>query len=189
MAQPLLISRDDIIAYRSISANANVSKKLEPFILEAQESDLKNLLGNPLYNDLLNDYLGSPSLSTYEDLFNGSSWTCGGKAYYHRGIKVVLVYFSYARYVMNSPFESTAFGTVVKKDQYSEVQDQKAVQKIYDDALMLALSMWADVKDYLDYTKPDLWSCTNNENYTRISAADPLRHGNNRYTFKNRFSR
>ena len=119
MSQTLLISRDDIVEYRSISANLNTTKKLSPYILEAQKVDIKNLLGNALYNALVTDYEASPSLATYSNLFNGSSWECGNKTYKHDGIKVVLIYFAYARYLINSPFESTAFGTVVKKDQYS----------------------------------------------------------------------
>lgn len=189
MSQTLLISRDDIVEYRSISANLNTTKKLSPYILEAQEVDIKNLLGNALYNSLIQDYEASPSLATYSDLFNGSSWECESKTYYHRGIKVVLIYFAYARYLINSPFESTAFGTVVKKDQYSEVQDQKSIQRNYEDTINLALSFWQDVKKYLDQSSIDLWNCSTNANYTRISAADPLRHGNNRYSTKNRYSR
>lgn len=189
MSQTLLISRDDIVEYRSISANLNTTKKLSPYILEAQEVDIKNLLGNALYNALVLDYEASPSLGTYSDLFNGSSWTCSDKTYYHRGIKVVLIYFAYARYLINSPLESTAFGTVVKKDQYSEVQDQKALQRNYDETIKLALAFWEDVKKYLDQSDIDLWNCSIQSNYTRISAADPLRHGNYRYTSKNRFSR
>lgn len=189
MSQTLLISRDDIIEYRSISANINASKKLDPYVLEAQEVDLKNLLGNSLYNALVNDFDGVPSLSTYADLFNGSSWECGGKTYYHRGVKVVLIYFAYARYLINSPLESTGFGTVVKKDQYSEVQDQKALQRNFDETIKLALAFWDDVKCYLDQSSIDLWNCAIQPNYTRISAADNLRHGNYRHTFKDRYSR
>lgn len=155
----LLIGISDFTPYKSISHNINVTKKLEPYIVEAQEFDLKDLLGQELYNDLLNDFIASPPLGNYEDLYNGSSYTKGGKVYTHKGLIPVLVYFTYARFIMDSNSESTAFGQVVKTNQYSEPLSEKAIDRKYNQAKSGALAYWKDVEKFLNDNSIDypLW--------------------------------
>jgi hypothetical protein len=154
-----LIDISDIQAMKPVSSNANEAKKIDPFILEAQQFDLKELLGSALYLDFLKDFSASPALQKYSDLFYGSEFECGGIAYKHEGLKSVFVYLSYARYVLNSNIEATAFGTVHKKEEYSEHVDDSTVRKLYDQSYSGALAYWSDVERFLDSKKYDLWKC------------------------------
>ena len=78
-----LITLADIQALKPISVNINETKALKPFILEAQEFDLKPFMGDAFYIALMTDFDASPSLSTYSDLFNGSTYTYDGETYQH----------------------------------------------------------------------------------------------------------
>lgn len=183
MAQTLLISLNDFAQYRAISANLNSAKKLDPYILEAQQFDLKGLLGNAFYHAIVEDYEGSPSLATYSELFNGSEWQCGDKTYRHEGLKPILCYFAYARYVFSSNTEATAFGTRLKKEEYSDAVDDKTIIRLRDNAVSGALAYWEDVKLFLNDNSVDypLWICDNKNKKIRISEVDntaSLHYGN-----------
>jgi hypothetical protein len=177
MSQVLLVQRSDITDYRSLSANLNVEKKLNPFILAAQNMDLKGLIGNAFLNALVKDFSGSPSLATYSDLFNGSEWTCSGKQYKHHGLKSVLSLFSYARYVIDSNSESTAFGTQEKKNEYSDQIEWRKLTAMQENAEQEALAYWEDVKQFLNDNSSSypLWYCGLVSKNTRISAVDNIK--------------
>lgn len=192
MSQTLLISRSDIIEYRSLSANANTAKKLDPFIVEAQNVDLKGLIGNAFLYALIQDYIASPSLSTYSDLFNGSTWVCGTKTLSHNGLKSVLCLFAYARYVVDSNTESTAYGTVEKKNEFSDRSDGKRLTALSESAYSSALSYWNDVKDFLNDNSADypLWCVSDSGIKQRISGVDNInssKDGIKRHNSKNRY--
>lgn len=152
-----LISISDIKSLKTISVNIDAEKKLNPFILEAQQFELKKLMGNAFYLEFMNDFLESPSLPTYYNLFNGSDFTYCGKTIRHEGLKTVLAYLSYARYVLNSNVEATATGTVHKKTEESEHVSEKTIQRLYDQAYAGAMEYWEDVKKFLNEQDYALW--------------------------------
>ncbi len=155
----LLISLSDFTPYKAISANINATKKLEPYILEAQEFDLRPILGEELYNAVVADFELSPPLQNYSDLFNGSSWTISGHTYKHEGLIPALCYFAYARYKLNSNTEDTAFGTVVKRNNESEPASDKAVARQADQARSGAMAYVNRVIHFLNDNSQDypLW--------------------------------
>ena len=51
--ETLLITKTDFAPYRNLTVNMDDSKRLEPFILEAQRIDLVNMLGKRLYLSLI----------------------------------------------------------------------------------------------------------------------------------------
>lgn len=169
----LLISISDFTPYKAISANINATKKLEPYILEAQEFDLKPLLGDELYNALVEDFEASPSLTDYSDLFNGSEWTLSGHNYKHAGLIPVLCYFAYARYKLNSNTEDTAFGTITKRNNESEPVSEKTISRQADQARSGAMSYMNQVIKFLNDNSTDypLWvnSCKTKTGRTRIT--------------------
>ncbi len=156
-----LITISDFTQYKAISSNLNAIKKLDSFILEAQQFDLKHLLGSAFYLDIEKEFSSSPPFPTYSDLFNGSEFTCGNKAYKHEGLKAVLCYLSYARYVLNSNIEATAFGTVHKKTEESEHVDEKTIKRLHDQSYAGAMMYWEDVKKYLNDQDFELWNKCN----------------------------
>lgn len=158
-----LITLADIQAFKPVSSNVDQAKKLIPYILEAQEFDLRPILGEELYIDLLSDFVASPSLATYEDLFNGSTYTYAGKTYQHSGVKAVLVYYAYARYKSNSNVTDTAFGSVGKTTPYSTPSDEKTIVRQVQQIRAGAVAYQDRVVDFLNRNSTDypLWKCNN----------------------------
>jgi hypothetical protein len=163
-----LITISDIKNLKTISVNVNTEKKLDPFILEAQQFDLKKLMGDAFYLDFINDYNASPSLQVYSDLFNGSEFVCGAKTLRHEGLKTVLAYLSYARYVLNSNIEATAFGTVHKKTEESEHVNEATIKRLKDQAYAGAMEYWEDVKKFLNQQNYELWDSCKESNLPTI---------------------
>lgn len=97
--QPL-ITRNDIARYRQISKSSN-DAKLNEMILDAQLLDLQPLIGESLYNKLL------VNPADYEELLDGGIYEVDGIGYTNYGLKMVLVYFGYARYIMFSSVTDT----------------------------------------------------------------------------------
>lgn len=122
-----LITLSDIQAVKPISANVEVTTKITPNILEAQELDLRTVLGEELYIDLLQDFAASPSLVHYADLFNGATYVYNTRTYQFQGVKMVLIYFFYARYLTNVQQTSTPYGEVNKTNQFSTYSDAKVL--------------------------------------------------------------
>lgn len=152
-----LITISDFTQYKSLSVNLNTAKKLDPFILEAQQFDLKKILGDAFYLDFIKDFSASPTLSKYYDLWNGSEFSYHNQTVRQEGLKIVLCYLSYARYVLNSNVESTAFGTVNKITPESEHVDDKTAKRLYDQAYAGALDYFEDIKKYLQVQDFPLW--------------------------------
>lgn len=164
-----LITISDIQPYKAISINLDTDDKLDPFILEAQQFDLKKLMGDAFYLDFINDFSASPALAKYADLFNGSEFIYAGINYKHEGIKPVLCYLAYARYVLNSNVNATAYGTVRKKTEESEQVDDKTVQRLSNQAYAGALAYWEDVKRFIYVKQYPLWYYGYGEKKTRTN--------------------
>jgi hypothetical protein len=154
-----LIDISDFTDFPAISVNTNVSKKLNPYIMEAQELDLLPILGQEFYWALISDFEASPSLTDYGGLFNGSTYTIQNKTYKHKGLKPVLLYFTYARYRMNAQEEETATGLVTKNNPYSEPASEKAIARRVDQARSAAFAYMEPVRKFLNdnYLDYPLW--------------------------------
>jgi hypothetical protein len=144
--ETLLINKTDFVPYRNITANMDDSKRLEPFILEAQRIDLPNLMGKRLYFDLIDkitSYEGGVALAAAADppttytptvdelwfkkLLDGASYTYtwpdrSTSTKIYAGLKPVLVYLSYARFVRSDNVRSTQSGFVKKNGGDFSVQ-------------------------------------------------------------------
>lgn len=157
----LLITHEDFInsPLKSLSANLNAGKKLNQYIQEAQVFDLKPILGQELFYDILKEYDESPALATYYDLFHGAEYTKNGRKYTHEGLVPVLCYFTYARYKANANVEETASGSVIKNNQYSEQASEKTIARQIDQARSGAYAYMQDVIKFLNDNASDypLW--------------------------------
>ena len=167
MRNTLLIGLTDFQDHKGITSNVNTFKDLEPHILEAQEFDLRPMLGESFYISLLDDFEASPSLNDYEDLFNGERYTYNGNQYEHGGIKAVLVYHAYARYIGGSQVQSTPTGFVKKTTQYSESASDKTIARMISQARSGGQAHWDRVKCYLERNSKDypLFKCGNKTRY------------------------
>lgn len=151
MSTPIyLIDRDDFIPYEDINVNIPVIKKLNPFILQAQFIDLVAIFGQEMYNDILQDSIGSPAYAKYDELVNGSTYEHNEHQYTHEGLVPVLCYFAHARYVLHKNLNDTAYGLVAKKNDYSEPVSDKSLIRLSDQSKSLAFAYMLPVIKYLD---------------------------------------
>lgn len=149
-----LIDITDIQAFKPISANIDVAKKVVPYIIEAQEFDLRPILGEELYVDVITNP------DDYTDLLDPKTYTYQGKTYQHNGLKAVLVYYAYARYKSNSNANDTAFGTVVKTTQHSTPVDYKVIKNQVEQAKAGAVAYQNRIIDFLNRNHEEypLWN-------------------------------
>lgn len=152
-----LITISDFADYRAISTNVNDVKRLDPYIAEAQEFDLKELMGQYLYDDFIKNIL----TTKYQELLNGKEYTdTSGYTVNYKGIKPVLVYYAYSRFLANDNIKSTASGFVIKRqDEYSEPISEKTMARLIQQAESSALSYFEGVRKFLNdnYTTYTLW--------------------------------
>jgi hypothetical protein len=163
-----LITLANIQDVKSISLNVNETKQLSPYILEAQNFDLRELLGDAFYLDLIADFTALPSLDKYDLLFNGGQYTYQNEIYYLDGVKQYLVYSTYARYLANSNVISTATGLVHKTNQYSDKVEEKTIARLVSQARSGATFCEENIKKYLERNKASypLFKCDKNANFT-----------------------
>ena len=125
-----LITILDIQDYKPLSKNTDTAKKVDPFIQEAQEFDLRPFMGDEFYLELIYQFQNAFPDSNYQDLFEGSTWVKNGKTYENPGLRAVIVYYSYARYLNKANTNSTAFGMVGKINPDSTPLTDRTIDRL-----------------------------------------------------------
>ncbi|RCH53949.1 hypothetical protein DJ568_15530 [Mucilaginibacter hurinus] len=165
-----LITINDIKAIRQIAQAINNPARIEPLIQEAQQSEVKRLLGP----ELLYDLLKNSGDAKYQDLLNGKQYTNKrGHDVRLEGLKVVIAYFTYARFILSDNLKHTDAGFVVKQTQFSEAASQQHIMAKYQDARSMALAYWADCEEFLNDKKINypLWTYCGNKSGDVTSSA------------------
>lgn len=148
-----LLTRSDIARYRQIAKTSN-DDKLNEMILDAQLLDLQPLLGERLFNEIMD----KPDEHT--ELLNGGIYDHNGISYSNYGLKMVLSYFAYARYLMFGSVTDTPFSVVEKLNSDSRPIEASAKKTMYQLNREAALQIWSNVNNYLIRTKhPGFTKC------------------------------
>jgi hypothetical protein len=129
MAEPLtlLINRLDMIPYCQVAIHAREESMIQPHILASQLVDLKPVLGNAFYTDLIANRLDDK----YKELLEGGEYTNDdGNLVTFQGLKAVLSCYSYARYMFSKNAVDTPFGMVVKTSEYSDPVDSNMITQV-----------------------------------------------------------
>lgn len=155
-----LITVNQIAQYKQMTVHINSEKLVNPYIMEAQDFDIRPFLGDEFYLDLLDDFDASPSLEVYSDLYNGSSYTYQEKTYHQDGLAKVLAYFSYGRYLPYSNAISTSVGQRQKLNPSSELVPSQTISAMLTQAKSAAVVCQERVRLYLDRNK-DLYPLWN----------------------------
>lgn len=132
MSEPitLLINRSDIVPYAQIAINAREEETLQPHILSAQNIDIRPILGDALWTDLITNSVDAK----YQTLLNGGTYTNeNGDVITFQGLKASISCYTYARYIMYKNAVDTPFGVVSKKTEFSEQADTKLIMSIASD--------------------------------------------------------
>ena len=154
-----LVIYSDFAAYREISVNVDSAKRIDPYVVEAQELDLRPFLGDVFYQEILS------SPSTYATLLDGGTYAYGDYNYTFKGLKAALVYLSYARFVNNDDVKSTPAGLKRKITNESEFLSEKTLARIVANAREIAAA-------YLDQCKTFLCRNSTTAIYTNYGGHD-----------------
>ncbi len=144
------ITRSDIEANRQISSSV-YDQVLNQYIEDAQFLDLQELLGAELYNDII------ANEANHTDLLDGSTYTYKGVSYTHVGLKRVLVYYSYARYIRFGSNTDTPFGVVEKQTPDSTNVNKNDRQEVYKLNQQIGYKYFQNVRAFLDRTNYPKW--------------------------------
>ena len=150
----MLISRTDIALYREIARGVR-QDKINPYIDDAEALDLKPLLGNSLFYDLVKN----AATQKYIDLLVPKEFDVNGITYKHVGLKKILAIFSDARYKLFGSMTDTSFALVEKNYEGSTPVSQASKSSYYKLNQQIATQYFADVALFLDNNKTDypLW--------------------------------
>lgn len=156
MAQ--LITKAQAMAFLQIAVGVSDSE-YNNFIEQAQEFDLKELVCEEFYNDLLKN----KSEPKYALLISGGDYEYEGKTYSFKGLVGVLAYFSYARFQLDSPAVSTSHGMVFKTTPNSQPVPLEERRNTYYQKRAQANTLFKDVTNFIERNIQDypLWnSCS-----------------------------
>lgn len=120
---------------RPISGKVD-EEKLNAFITEVEHMNIKPILGERLFLDLL---AKGEEDENYKLLLNGG--TCQDPTigvFSFAGLKKTIAYFVYAQNLMSGDFQATRFGTVFKDDAYSSHISSKERSDAYNNTLEVA---------------------------------------------------
>lgn len=149
MSKRILITLADIKRYRP-TAELDGSR-WEPFAEEAQDQELRPLLGDGLFYDFMEEWhdSGDDMYADYQKLINGTTYSYNGQTIYFDGIKPFLVYHTMARFVQNNSTHVTRFGVVTKVVAQSQPADSQVIRQIVNELKSNADTYRAQIEQYL----------------------------------------
>lgn len=114
-----LLAKADFAEIREIGSNINDARILN-YVRESQHTDLLNFLGDALYYNFITDQtdgtLNDFNTAKYQDLWDGALYSDGTNTVYNYGLKLMLLYFSYSRFLKNQTLVVTSYGVRVLQD-------------------------------------------------------------------------
>lgn len=149
-----LLTPEQIKSFKDIG-NKIDDKKISPIIEQAQIVELKEVLGDRFYFDVL----ANKDNVEYQDLFTGSTFTYYDVTYYQDGLNALLADYFMAKYVIQVNTNLTPFGATNKLTQDSDIADRNSLKDISTQQMQLASARWEIIKMYLDsnYQKFPNW--------------------------------
>jgi hypothetical protein len=156
-----LIQTSNIKDIKAISDNIDVIERLDPYIIEAQDLDIRPFLGEPLFYDIVSTFMDTPN--NYQILLNGGDYINNDNhTLYFDGLKVATAYFAYARFISNQGINITRYGIVKKMNENSEAVDAATVDRLAGNARSIGLAYLNQVETFLD------------DDYSKTTRAYPL---------------
>lgn len=152
----LLTNKAKVSLLLSVAIGVDESE-FNKYIEEAQKFDLKPLVCEDFFYDLLNNKDTEP----WKALVDGGNYEHETRTYFHDGIAGVVAYFAYARFFLNSNNVSTSFGIVQKSNPNSNPTELAERKNTYYDKRTNANELFTDVKRFIERKKADYpsWEC------------------------------
>ena len=141
-------------SFKPISQNWAASAKLTGGVdnftqlaTEVENKELKSLLGIAL----LQDVQVRPTVAPNDDLLDGADFEdCNGNTISHKGLRFILAYLNWSKYVSESFVSDTYTGMVKKNRNEAESLTSGDIKRLQQDAREIALQEFELVKDYLN---------------------------------------
>ena len=150
----LLVNKQECSKYLSVSLFRK-EDDFNRFIREAQMFDLKGLVSEAFFQDLTSE----TPIRDYTLLLEGGMYAFEGKKYEFAGLKAVLAYFAYARYIFVGHQVDTPMGIKVKENQDGETISQTERRDVRTMYKQQADMLWEDCKRYLERTASNISDC------------------------------
>lgn len=131
--------------------SSNNEKKYNQIAFEVEVSELQDLIGTALLQELQNNQENNTAL------LNGASFEYCGNTISHRGLRFVMAYLNYSRYLGESYVNDTFSGFKKKTTEQSEFLTEGEIKRLQNEARKVALSEFEIIKKYLDTVKYSLW--------------------------------
>ncbi len=122
----LLITKADVSEVLQVAIGYN-EQEFNVFIREAQDFDYRELVCEDFFNDMIRKHDEEP----YLKLIAGGDYEYDQKEYNFRGLKDVLCYFTYARFILKCNYTSTSHGFTIKKTPHSEPMSLEERRNMY----------------------------------------------------------
>ena len=122
-----LLALTDFQDIKEMSVNINDARIL-PYVREAQRIDLVKFLGRALYYDWITDQTDTTDFASdnYQELYDGATYSDGSNTVYCHGLKLTLLYFSYARFLKDQDINITSYGNRILSDGDLSEREQMA---------------------------------------------------------------
>lgn len=125
----------------------NNESKFDLLAYEVENSELLDLLGI----ELLQDLQDNPTTADNVKLLDGCSFVNGrNNTIKHKGLRFILAYMVYARYIGES-YISDTFSGFVKKERTDSVNlNEGEILRLQNVSKKIALTEWDNIKEYLN---------------------------------------
>lgn len=134
------------IAKAILDKSDGFTRFIAPYILEAQESDIKPVLGNAFWTDLV----ANKSNDLYALILEGGEYTdANNNTCTFMGLKASIIYFSLGRYITGKNAVDTAFGMVSKTNEYSQPVSSKVIAESANSKTSMGIEYLSQVQKYL----------------------------------------
>lgn len=148
MQQYLITAKEVPVLSRDMSAHID-DARLEVYIRESENIDLKSALGDGLYLDI------KQNPDKYTTLLEGGEYEFCNEKKVFAGLKVALAYYTYARFVKNGDGHVARFGYTNKDSEYSTLADIKQKSQAYNEAYSIANTYMKECVQFLTDNRKD----------------------------------
>lgn len=171
MAKKIILKLADIQVYSDVSDNFNPDR-LARFATRAQETQLRELLDDALYNKLINDLdaSGVPQTQKYIDLVDGKEYTYDGETVEYFGLKPFLTFHWLGLNIREGDIYMSDYGSINfddnPQDNMTKVS-QKTIDRANSSYIQEAISYRNNITRFLNENSDDYpeWiSKSDNEN-------------------------
>lgn len=152
----ITLRKTDFEVIGQVAVHCNLDR-LNLATAEAAEFDLKPLLCD-MYYDVVDAWDGEGSDDNLNDLIEGCEFeNCAENIVEHKGLKKLLAYYAYARYIHINDTEDTATGVVKKQRDFSIPISEKELAAKASRYTSMAWATWKEIRNYICLQGADIF--------------------------------